>query len=212
MRLNYHNVKRKILFARNKNKNLNESKNRYKNIEQREIARQNDIKRGTWKGCLHPIHLNPLYGEKNGRWKGGISDLSVQLRRGIIEWKNLSANFCDYKCILTGNRFQNIHHVISFDSILHTALTKLGVDKKNKVSEYTSEDYDLLRNEIIRLHSDTLYGACLCKELHELFHKEYTYYNSTINDFIGFIELLTQGDYENYLNQNNLKLNMNKNI
>ena len=70
----------------------------------------------------------------------------------------------------------------------------------------------MLRNEIIRLHSDTLYGACLCKELHELFHKEYTYYNSTINDFIGFIELLTQGDYENYLNQNNLKLNMNKNI
>ena len=130
MRLNYHNVKRKILFARNKNKHVNVSKNRYKDIEQREIARQNAIKRGTWKGCLHPIHLNPLYGEKNGRWKGGISDLSVQLRRGIIEWKNLSANFCDYKCILTGNRFQNIHHVISFDSILHTALTKLGVDKR----------------------------------------------------------------------------------
>lgn len=185
-------------------------KERYKNPEQIEIARQNAIKRELGKGDTNPIHINPLYGEKNGRWKGGMSDLSVQLRRDILDWKKSSSEFCDYKCVLTGNRFQNIHHLISFDSILQEALINVGLDKKNKVADYTSEEYESLRNEIITLHSSTLYGACMCKELHELFHKEYTYFNSTIDDFISFVNNLIDGKYNDFLEESNLILNINE--
>lgn len=185
-------------------------KKRYSNHKQRKIASENAIRLGYCVGEKCPVKNNPLYGEKNGRWKGGMSDLSVQLRRDILDWKKSSSEFCGYKCILTGNRFQNIHHLISFDSILQEALKNTGLDKKNKVADYTSEEYESLRNEIITLHSSTLYGACMCKELHELFHKEYTYFNSTIDDFISFVNNLIDGKYNDFLEESNLILNINE--
>ena len=92
-----------LVFSEQHKKNISASqKKRYKNPDQREIARQNAIKRNLGVGDTNPIHLNPLYGEKNGRWKGGASDLIEQLRRDIINWKKSSAEFCDYKCIFNG--------------------------------------------------------------------------------------------------------------
>ena len=58
------------------------------------------------------------------------------------------------------------------------------------------------------LHNQTLFGACLCEELHELFHKEYTYYDSTIDDFVDFTRKVIDGYYDYYFNEKDL----NKNI
>lgn len=185
-------------------------KKRYSNKTEREKVRIKAIEQGRWRGDSHPIHKNPLFGERNGRWKGGTSDLSVQLRRDIVDWKKSSSEFCNYKCILTGLRFQNIHHVISFNSMLQNALSDTGLNKKDKVADYTYEEYQSLRDKIVQYHSSTLYGACLCKELHELFHKEYTYYDSSINDFILFIDNMVNGKYNNFLVDNNICLNVNE--
>ena len=53
------------------------------------------------------------------------------------------------------------------------------------------------------------YGACLCKELHELFHKEYTYYDSTLDDFADFTKRIVDGYYDEYFAENNLDKNIN---
>ena len=182
---------------------------RYENPAEREIARQNAIARGAWVGDKHPIHINPLYGEKNGRWKGGSSELIEQLRRDILDWKKASSEFCDYKCIFTGGRFQNIHHIISFNSLLDKALEITGIDRRSKISDYSNVEYNNLKSCLISLHNDTLYGACLCKELHELFHKEYTYYDSTLNDFADFTKRIVDGYYDEYFDENNLDKNIN---
>ena len=69
-------------------------------------------------------------------------------------------------------------------------ITKL--DRRSKISDYSNDEYSNLKDCLISLHNDTLYGACLCKEWHELFHKEYTYYDSTLdvqilkNDFFDY--------------------------
>lgn len=184
------------------------TKKRYENPEQREIAKQNAIKRGLGVGDSNPIHINPLYGEKNGRWKGGASALIEQLRRDIIDWKKDSSEFCNYKCIFTGGRFQNIHHIISFNSLVDKALDITCLERRSKISDYSNEEYENLKTCLIELHNQTLFGACLCEELHELFHKEYTYYDSTIDDFVDFARKVIDGYYDYYFNEKDL----NKNI
>lgn len=198
-----------LIFSEEHKQNISiGARKRYENPEQRELARQNAIKRGLGVGDSNPIHINPLYGEKNGRWKGGASALIGQLRRDIIDWKKASSEFCNYRCIFTGGRFQNIHHIISFNSLLDKALDITCLERRSKISDYSKEEYENLKTCLIELHNQTLLGACLCEELHELFHKEYTYYDSTIDDFMDFTRKVIDGYYDYYFKENNL----NKNI
>jgi hypothetical protein len=198
-----------LIFSEEHKRNISIGvRKRYENPEQRELARQNAIKRGLGVGDSNPIHINPLYGEKNGRWKGGASALIEQLRRDIIDWKKDSSEFCNYKCIFTGGRFQNIHHIISFNSLVDKALDITCLERRSKISDYSNEEYENLKTCLIELHSQTLFGACLCEELHELFHKEYTYYDSTIDDFVDFTRKVIDGYYDYYFNEKDL----NKNI
>lgn len=198
-----------LIFSEEHKQNISiGARKRYENPEQRELARQNAIKRGLGVGDSNPIHLNPLYGEKNGRWKGGASALIEQLRRDIIDWKKDSTEFCNYKCIFTGGRFQNIHHIISFNSLVDRALDITRLERRSKISDYSNEEYENLKTCLIELHNQTLFGACLCEELHELFHKEYTYYDSTIDDFMDFTRKVIDGYYDYYFDENDL----NKNI
>lgn len=198
-----------LIFSEEHKQNISiGARKRYENPEQRELARQNAIKRGLGVGDSNPIHINPLYGEKNGRWKGGASALIEQLRRDIIDWKKDSSEFCNYKCIFTGGRFQNIHHIISFNSLLDKALDITCLERRSKISDYSNEEYENLKTCLIELHNQTLFGACLCEELHELFHKEYTYYDSTIDDFMDFTRKVIDGYYDYYFDENDL----NKNI
>lgn len=184
-------------------------KKRYEDPEQRKLARQNALKRGLGKGDLAPAKKNPLYGEKNGRWNGGASNLIEQLRRDILDWKKKSSEFCDYKCIITGNRFQNIHHIISFNSIVEESLNELKLNRRSKISDYSESEYFAIRQLVINKHNDTYFGACLCKEIHELFHKEYSYYDSTNYDFIEFIHRIADGYYDEYLRNNRIDKNIN---
>lgn len=184
-------------------------KKRYQDTEQRRIASDLALKNGRWQGDNHPIHLHPLYGSSNGRWKGGCSDSIAQFRRDIIDWKRKSSEFCNYKCVITGERFQNIHHLISFNQILETALSNVGLSLKPYISDYSENEYQNIKNELIILHENTLYGACLNSTIHTLFHKEYSYYNSTIENFIDFCHCINDGKYNNFFRDNGLLVNIN---
>lgn len=180
-------------------------KKRYEDPRQREIARQNALNRKYER----PIRRAHLYGERNGRWNGGASDLVNQLRRDILDWKKFSSKFCDYKCIITGNRFQNIHHIISFNSIVEETLNELGLNRRNKISAYSDSEYLSIRKSVINKHNHTYFGACLCKEIHKLFHKEYSYYDSTPDDFIDFIHKIDDGCYDDYFACKGIAKNIN---
>ena len=83
-----------------------------------------------------------------------------QLRRDILDWKKNSSKFCDYKCIFTGGRFQNIHHIISFNSLVDEAFNIACLDRRSKVSDYSTQEYEKLKICLIGLHNQTLFCRC----------------------------------------------------
>lgn len=166
-------------------------------------------RKGKWDGENNPRHIDPLYGKLNGNWKGGSKQLIEQLRKDIDDWKSTSIEICNYSCVFTDGRFDNIHHIIPFNYIVDQMFENTGLDRRSTVSDYSENEYMMLKTEIIKLHNDTVFGACLCKQLHELYHKEYSYYNSDLKDFIEFSEKVISGFYDDFFNENNLVKSIN---
>ena len=75
-------------------------------------------KKGVWSGDKNPRVTNPLNGKDNPNWKGGITALYQELRSDTKEWFIKSAEFTNYNCVITGNNFDNIHHLYPFKEIV----------------------------------------------------------------------------------------------
>lgn len=155
------------------------------------------ISKGIWRGNSNPRHIKPLDGEMNGRWEGGITPLVRELRNGIIDWKMKSIEFCEYKCVVTGNRFDDIHHITPFATIFNEALYDLKLDARKNQKAYSSIEYDKLKELVIRKHSKYEIGCCLTKDVHRLFHNQYGYLNNTRDQFVDFLLKLQAGFFNN---------------
>lgn len=155
----------------------------------------NNLLRGY--GCPE-CDLKNRFGENSHNWKGGISPLNIFLRGFIIDWKNNSMKMCSYKCILTNENFNNIHHLYGFDQILQEiiAITKLPIYQE--INKYTEEELKLLKKTCIKLHNEYGLGICLCESIHKLFHSTYGYGNNTPNQFKEFITRLEKGEFNDY--------------
>ena len=190
----------------------NPSLGKKRSEESRKNMSESKIKVGKWKGEDNPRHKNPLFGSSNGRWKGGILPIYLELRSDTKDWQKLSMEFCGYKCILSGGEFDNIHHLVPFRDIADETFKNLSIDVKNHVSDYTDEEMNALRNELKRLHDYYGYGVCLSKELHKLFHDKYGYTKTTLESFLDFVYCLDCGDYDDWLTAKNIKININYEI
>lgn len=165
--------------------------------------------KGKWQGDKNPRHLNPLTGSKNGRWKGGINKIYPELRSETVQWQKESMFFCDYKCIITGADFHNIHHTTPFREIVDELFSNTGVCLFEQVCDYTAEQLMLLKNELYKLHDIYGYGACIHKTVHKLFHDLYGYINFTPYDFLDFVYRIDIGEFDDWFNENNLKIKIN---
>ncbi|HHX67591.1 MAG TPA: HNH endonuclease [Gallicola sp.] len=154
--------------------------------------------KGKWSGKNNPRYSNPLIGKDNPNWKGGITPLYFELRSEIKEWQNKSMESCNYKCVLTGKDFDNIHHLYPFKDIVDEVFKSLNLDIKKKVNDYTEEEFKNIKEKLIELHNFYGYGVCLCKDLHKLFHDTYGYTQNTPNQFYEFKERYSNGEF-NYL-------------
>lgn len=94
-------------------------------------------------------------------------------------------------------------------SIVEESLNELKLNRRSKISDYSESEYFAIRQLVINKHNYTYFGACLCKEIHELFHKEYSYYDSTNYDFIEFIHRIADGYYDEYLRNSRIDKNIN---
>lgn len=140
--------------------------------------------RGQWSGVKNPRHIKPLTGEDNGRWMGGITSIYAMLRSNITEWKQESMIHCEYKCVITGQPFDEIHHLTPFNKIVNVALCSLNMEKK-EVKDYSQSEIDTLTKLVKEIHSKEL-GVCLSKEVHKKFHDKYGYVDVSKEDFIDF--------------------------
>lgn len=105
--------------------------------------------KGKWAGDKNPRHINPLNGELNGRWKGGILPTYTELRSDTKDWFNESMKFCNYKCVITGEEFDNIHHTTAFKDIVDEVFRLTNIEVKQKVCDYSEDEFQCLRNKLI---------------------------------------------------------------
>lgn len=164
---------------------------------------------GQWQGESNPRHINPLTRENNGRWRGGITPLMKELRSEIKEWQKNSMEICEYKSVLTMDNFDNVHHLIPFKDIVDEVLDCCGLDVRSSPQDYTDDEFLILREAVIKAHEKSLYGVCLEESLHTLFHKEFGYRNNNAEQFVLYIDKLINGDYDEFLNDNHIELNLN---
>jgi predicted nucleic acid-binding Zn ribbon protein len=140
--------------------------------------------------------IEKITGENNWNWNGGISTILQYFRQRTLKWKKDSMFHSNYKCVITGKRFNVIHHLHGFDQIINEAFANLNITKREKVNEYNDEELNVLSDEIIRLHEKYPLGVCFTDEIHEEFHKLYGYGKNTPEQFYEFYRMKTGKEYK----------------
>lgn len=128
------------------------------------------------------------------------------LRTAIREWKQNSIKSSNYQCVITGEQFDDVHHLYSFKAILDETLIDLKMQYQQMLSDYTKEDLVEIINLLQSKHIKYGDGVCLKRNIHELFHNNFQYQNNTPEQFEEFKTRLKQGEFNDFLEQNNLKL------
>jgi hypothetical protein len=140
-------------------------------------------------------HYDSIKGNGSYNWKGGVSSLRSYLTtKAIKSWKKSTMKICNYKCVISGDRFDDIHHLYSFDQILKEVLEITKFEVKT-MGEYTKEEIDLLTSVCINLHKKYGNGVCLRSDIHTLFHHEYLYGNNTKEQFEEFRQRYLAGEF-----------------
>ena len=185
-----------------------------KGTEVSDIQRQlmKDRSKGRWIGNTNPRHIKPLYGSENGRWKGGVNPVYLELRSEIKQWQQESMIFCNYHCVISNERFDNVHHLVPFRDIVDEVFRDTGIEIKDCVGDYHESDFEILKDELNKLHFKYGFGACLQKEIHMLFHNEYGYTKCTPYDFLDFVYRIDCGDYDKWFADNGIKVCINYNF
>jgi hypothetical protein len=148
------------------------------------------------KECKHIEMILAQTGSKCRLWNGGRSELSGFLAGTVIsEWKLKIMNECNFKCLISGGSFDEIHHLYPMHKIIKMALKNIGLDKRKELSMYTEEEIRQLVLEVRKIH-ETIPGACLKKSIHQLFHHYYGNRNFTPEDFYEFQSKIQSGEIQ----------------
>lgn len=133
-------------------------------------------------------------------YENAKSDIFVWLRLKIGTWRADSIKNSNYRCVITGDKFDDVHHLYSFNLIVKETIKTLNIDILESISMYTEEERELLKNKCIELHYKYGLGVCLRKDIHKLFHHEYGVRNNTPKQFEEFKVRYNNGEFNNLLN------------
>lgn len=149
-----------------------------------------------WVNEDNPQFDSKRFGSLNPNYKGGISALYQELRRNIKEWKIDSVENSNYVSFLTGNRFDDIHHLYSFDNIVRDTLIETGLPVHENISFYSDDEIKQLIDKCLEIHYRHPLGVCLEEKYHAKFHEEYGYGGNTEEQFYKFIDNYYNGKYK----------------
>lgn len=163
--------------------------NNWKNMSDKEIGK---IINRPYRGIIAKRLLLGLLREKE---ESSYNDLSEYIRRNNIDWKVQSMKNCEYKCIITGNRFDDIHHIHGLNLILNETLSELNIEIKKSMNDYTDDELKIILKLFRIKQSNYHLGVCLTKDIHMLFHNKYGYGNNTIEQWNEFVSDFKSGKY-----------------
>ena len=94
---------------------------------------------------------------------------------------------CGYKCVLSGERFDEIHRLYGFNLILEETFETMQINIKSDINDYTHDEMMDILKCFREIQSKYPLGVCLTKEIHNLFHSQYGYGNNTIEQWNEFV-------------------------
>lgn len=146
-------------------------------------------------GCRY-CTIEKVSGKNNYRYIGNRS-LVQYLRDHLKEWKNDTIKQSKSLCVISGKKFEIIHHLYGFNFILNELLEVFNLKIKENISDYTDNELKLLTEKCLELHYKYGLGVCLTKEIHNLFHHIYGYGNNTPEQFEEFRNKYNNSYFEN---------------
>ena len=128
----------------------------------------------------------------------GYESFSKLFRGHIVNWKNESMKKCNYKCVLTGSKNYDIHHLYGFNTIVKETLNVL--DKENKlyskdINEYTKNELDYILSVSNNIHNKYPLGVCVDKNIHIMFHEIYGQGGNTEYQWNTFVDNYKNNKY-----------------
>lgn len=118
------------------------------------------------------------------------------IRMNITEWKKKSMKNSNYKCVLTGKPFDDIHHKYSFNLILKETFDTINIDDRESIDDYTDEELKNILYTFRSIQDKYPLGVCLCRDVHKLFHQVYGYGNNTVEQWNEFEKNYKNGLYK----------------
>ncbi|WFD09041.1 hypothetical protein [Tepidibacter hydrothermalis] len=149
-------------------------------------------------------------GENAYNWKGGISSITEYLRYKIKEWKNRSKKESNYKCVITGTKFDVIHHLYSFNKIVQEVFEITNIEVYETIGDYSKEELQILENKLIELHKKYPLGVCLNGKIHGLFHSIYGRGDNKPEEFEEFKKRYYSGEFDDKLEKELKSFSLNK--
>lgn len=153
--------------------------------------------------------IKNISNSNNWNWHGGISIINNVMRDFLTIWKKDSMRNSEYKCIITSDKFQHIHHLYSFNLIMQEVIATTNIPLKKYLTDYTTDEIKSIRDKCIELHDKYGLGICLNAKTHSLFHSLYGKGDNTKEQFIEFVSNFEEGIFKDFLKDNNLDLNIN---
>ena len=123
--------------------------------------------------------------------KQGYTTIKNMLRGQIWNWKQKSMKACKYKCVISGSKEFDIHHMVGFSDIFNEYLNSHPLKSMN-TCDYSKEELDSICSSFIEFHDKYPLGVCVRSDLHTLFHTQYGKHNNSIEQWVQFVK-----DYKN---------------
>lgn len=117
-----------------------------------------------------------------------IYGLDKYIHRHNAEWKKSSAENCGYKCIITGEEFDDIHHLYAKNLIIKELLELYPEYRDINLNEVSEEEKVMVYNSFVSMQSKYPLGVCLKEEYHKMFHQKYGFGNNTPEQFYEFVK------------------------
>jgi hypothetical protein len=136
--------------------------------------------------CSYDKFGASISGDKNYLWKGGVTAIRNHFHKQILSWRKESMKHHNYKCVLTGSKNFEIHHLRSFNKIIEEVFELSKLPIYQKIGDYTQDELNTLDSHLLNLHSKYGYGVCLDSDIHKEFHRIYGYGNNTPEQFEEF--------------------------
>ncbi len=136
---------------------------------------------------------------RNIRWRKNVTKETFKnfLRRILNNtWKVDSIKKYNRKCAISGELYDDVHHLFSFNKITKETLQELGLDYRKYRESYTNEEINLIKDLFIKKNYDYGLGVCLTRKYHNEFHSIFGR-NPTPEDFWKY----------KYYKDNNLDIN-----